>query len=179
MSETPDPLRYPIGPFRSDRGPLEPEERARRLREIAEAPAHLEAALKGLSNAQLDTRYREGGWTLRQVAHHVPDSHLNGYVRMRWALTEDEPLMKVYDQPRWAELPDAARAPVELSVELLGALHRRWLRLLNALEQEDFARRVRHPDSGVLTVDTLVELYAWHGRHHVAHITGLRERKGW
>jgi uncharacterized damage-inducible protein DinB len=170
-------LRYPIGRYEpTDR--LTADERREAVAAIREAPARLRDAVTGLSDEQLDTPYREGGWTPRQVVHHVADSHLNGYVRMKWALTEETPTLKPYDQPSWAELPDS-RAPVDLSLELLDALHTRWLLLIEALDEDDLARRLVHPEGGEPTVDSLLTLYAWHGRHHTAHITSLRRRKGW
>jgi len=170
--------RYPVGRFEPG-GSLTPEERATLLGQIEDAPAKLREAVAGLDQAQLDTPYREGGWTVRQVVHHVVDSHVNAYVRLRWALTEDAPTVKVYDEKDWARLPDASSAPIELSLNLLDALHARWLVLWRAMKEGDFARTWKHPESGTLTVDDLVRLYAWHGRHHVAPITGLRERAGW
>jgi hypothetical protein len=147
--------------------------------EIAAAPAQLRAAVAGLDDAQLDTPYRQDGWTVRQVVHHVFDSHVNAYVRFRWALTEDAPLIKAYDEKEWARLPDAVSAPVAVSLDLLDALHKRWLILLRALTPEDFERKWISPDFGELGVGVLLQIYAWHGQHHVAHITSLREREGW
>lgn len=175
----PDP-RYPVGAFEPLGRPLSREERTRLVDALEAAPAALRGAVDGLDAEQLDTPYREGGWTVRQVAHHVPDSHLNAYVRFRWALTEDAPLIKPYDEKGWARLPDAVGAPVEPSLLLLEALHARWVLLLRALDPTAFRRIVRHPDfDHPLSADTLLELYAWHGRHHVAHVTALRERQGW
>jgi uncharacterized damage-inducible protein DinB len=170
-------LQYPIGRFEW-RGSSE-DERRRYLDEIEQAPAHLRAAVAGLSNEQLDTPYRAGGWTVRQVVHHLPDSHLNSYTRFRLALTEDEPTIKPYDEGRWAELTDARTAPVEISLAFLEALHSRWVLLLRSLSPADFARRFRHPEMGTVSLDEYLALYAWHGRHHVAHVTSLRERMGW
>ena len=171
--------RYPIGPFeRPDI--LSADERRARIEEIAAAPARLRAAVRGLDDAQLDTPYREGGWTLRQVAHHVPESHMNGYIRFKLALTEDAPLVKPYDEAAWAKTPDVGLTPVETSLVLLESLHERWAILLRTLHDEQFRRTVSHPEhTGMLTVDSLLALYAWHGRHHVAHITSLREQRGW
>lgn len=146
---------------------------------IAETPAHLRKALGGLTEEQLDTPYREGGWTVRQVAHHVPDSHLNAYTRFKLALTEEQPTIKPYDETAWAALSDSRDTPVEISLALLESLHDRWTRLLRAMSADDFRRTLNHPDSGVMSLDALLSLYAWHGRHHVAHITTLRERMGW
>jgi hypothetical protein len=170
--------RYPIGKF------TPPQEITTALRQqaiaaIAEAPAKLRTATKGLNDAQLDTPYREGGWTVRQVAHHVPDSHMNAYTRFKLALTEREPTIKPYDEARWAELEDA-KAPIDVSLALLDSLHDRWVRLLRSLKPEQFARTLRHPEhQSVLTVDWLLFQYAWHGRHHTAHITELRKQKSW
>jgi DinB superfamily len=171
-------LRYPIGPFEW-RGENSAEDRRRYLDEIEEAPARLRSAVAGLDNQQLDTPYRPGGWNVRQVVHHLPDSHLNSYVRFRLALTEDEPTIKPYDESRWAELTDARTAPVEISLAFIESLHRRWMVLLRSLTPADFARQFRHPELGVVSLDRNLALYAWHGRHHVAHITSLRERMGW
>ena len=175
-----DDLRYPIGEFKWE-GKMTEDERRRFIDTIAEAPGRLRAAVEGLSSQQLDTPYRPGGWTARQVVHHLPDSHLNGYTRFKLALTEEEPTIKPYDERRWAELEDARTAPVEISLALLESLHERWVRLLRSLAPADFARTFRHPELGLgtVTLDQYVALYAWHGRHHVAHITSLRKRMGW
>jgi uncharacterized damage-inducible protein DinB len=172
-------LRYPIGPFVRREEPLAAEDRRRFIGEIAEAPDRLSEAVSGLSSAQLDTPYRPGGWTVRQVAHHIPDSHLNAYVRFKLALTEEDPALRGYEESEWAKLPDVGATPVEVSLELLDALHRRWVTLLGSLSEKDFARTARHPSWGPITLDFLVAQYAWHGRHHVAHITTLRESQGW
>lgn len=171
-------LRYPVGQFKFEGG-LSDDDRRRLIDQIEEAPARLREAVAGLSPEQLETPYRPGGWTVRQVVHHVPDSHLNSYVRFRLALTEDEPTIKPYEEHRWAELHDARSAPLELSLDLLDSLHRRWVVLLRSLASEDFSRAFKHPEMGLVTLDRNVALYAWHGRHHVAHITSLREREGW
>ena len=171
-------VRYPIGPFRP-RGESTAEERTAMMDEIEAAPGLLRAAVAGLDDARLDTPYREDGWTVRQVVHHVADSHMNGYVRFRWALTEEGPTVKPYEQTDWALLPDAKSAPVDVSLDLLDTLHRRWLILLRALSPEDFGRTWSAPDFGELRIDALLQLYAWHGRHHTAHVTSLREREGW
>ncbi len=171
-------LRYPIGPFqRPDR--LSEAERASRVDEIASLPAALRAAVAGLEDAQLDSPYRPGGWTVRQVVHHLADSHLNAYVRLRLALTEDVPEIRTYREERWAELLDARSAPLCLSLDLVDGLHARWVMLLRSLTPADMARTLRHPEIGTLSIDQLTALYAWHGRHHLAHITSLRERQGW
>jgi uncharacterized damage-inducible protein DinB len=171
-------LRYPIGKAQLV-APLDDGERRQMIAQIEEAPARLRAAVAGLTPEQLDTPYRPGGWTVRQVVHHVPDSHLNAYVRFKFALTEQEPAIKTYDEARWAELPDTRAVPVEVSLALLENLHRRWVALLRALAAADFARTLRHPDHGVITLDQLLCIYSWHGRHHTAHVTALRERMGW
>lgn len=171
-------LRYPIGRFTLDGIPTD-EQIQRAIREISEAPARLRAAVEGLSTEQLDTPYRPGGWTVRQVVHHVPDSHLNSYCRFKLALTEDEPTIKPYQEDRWAELEDSRATPVQVSLALLESLHKRWVLLLESLEASDFQRTFRHPEIGVVTLAKNACLYAWHGRHHAAHITSLRERMGW
>lgn len=171
-------LRYPIGP--SDKStPLAPGERAQRIDAIAAAPAQLRLAVAGLSDDQLDTPYRPGGWTVRQTVHHVADSHMNGLIRVKLALTEDNPTIKPYDEKAWAELHDVRHLPIDVSLKLVEALHERLVHLLRAVPQGWFKRAVVHPESGPMTIDTLVSIYGWHGRHHVAHITSLREREGW
>jgi uncharacterized damage-inducible protein DinB len=171
--------RYPIGPFEFD-GKADPKLREHWIGEIAAAPGALRAAVAGLTSQQLDTPYRTQGWTVRQVVHHVPDSHLNAYTRIKLALTEDEPLIKPYDQARWAELPDVRTTPVETSLTLLECLHRRWVLLLRELGPAEFGRRFRHPEHGrSIGLDEVLAMYAWHGRHHVAQITSLRTRMGW
>src|SRR5687768_2794723 len=171
-------LRYPVGPFSFTAALSDPERQAL-IDQIAEAPALMRAAVAGLDQAQLDTPYRPEGWTVRQVVHHVPESHLNSYTRFKLAVTEDEPTIKPYFEDRWAELDDARQAPIELSLDLLDTLHARWVWFLRTLKQSDFERTFRHPDLGVVSLDKNIALYAWHGRHHVAHITSLRERMGW
>lgn len=170
--------RYPIGPFRYQ-GPLSPDARQQAIATIADTPRRLRAAAVGLSDLQLDTPYREGGWTVRQVVHHVPDSHLNAYTRLKLALTEDNPTIRPYAEAAWAELRDARLAPIDLSLDLLETLHRRWTAALGNLEPADFERRLLHPDSGAMTIDKLIALYAWHGPHHVAHVATLRAQRGW
>ena len=171
-------LQYPVGRFEFPRD-VSSQDRARFIQEIAETPSNLRAAVTGLSAEQLDTPYRPGGWTVRQVVHHVPDSHLNSYVRFRLALTEDEPTIKPYEESKWAELADARTAPIETSLVLLESLHERWVLLLGSLSDADWRRQFRHPELGVVSLEKNLALYAWHGRHHVAHITSLRERMGW
>ena len=169
-------LRYPLGPMPTPLS-LTPQERQDALDAIRALPAELRAAVQGLDDPQLDTPYREGGWTLRQVVHHVADSHINAYVRVKLALTEENPTVKPYEEQLWAELPDS-RLPIDLSLELLEQLHTRLSAVLE--DVTDFARPWTHPAQGrTFTLDTLLGMYAWHGRHHVAHVTGLRERQGW
>jgi uncharacterized damage-inducible protein DinB len=176
MSE--EELRYPIGRFEKP-GALDEAGRRQRMREIEAAPERLRAAIAGLTAEQLDTPYRDGGWTVRQVVHHLPDSHVNAYVRMKLALTEEAPAIKPYDEARWAELSDSRTTPVETSLAMLEALHDRWMHLLRGMSAAAFARQVRHPEMGAMTVDDLLTMYAWHGRHHVAQVRALRQRKGW
>jgi uncharacterized damage-inducible protein DinB len=171
-------LRYPVGKFHFE-GTLSEEQKAKALDDIAQTPAKLRAAVTGLSEAQLETPYRPGGWTVRQVVHHVPDSHMNSYVRFKLALTEDAPTIKPYAEDRWAELADTKATPIEVSLTMLDSLHNRWVRLLRSLTAEEWERTFRHPDLGAMTLEKTLALYAWHGRHHVAHITGLRDRSGW
>lgn len=172
-------LRYPVGKFeRRDR--LTSAERPSLIDQIAAAPARLREAVKSLGPKQLDTPYRDGGWTVLQVAHHLPDSHMNAYSRFKLALTEDTPMIKPYDETRWAELSDSRDTPVETSLTLLEALHDRWVRLLRAMSDKDFQRTLKHPEhEGTMTLDSMLVLYAWHGRHHVGHITSLRDRMHW
>lgn len=170
--------RYPIGKFEA---PLvyDPVLRATLIQQIEEAPGRLRDAVDGLSESQLDHPYREGGWTVRQVVHHLPDSHLNSYIRFKLAVTEDQPAIKPYDEAQWANLQDAASADVEVSLGLLEALHRRWVLFLRSLSEAQFSRTFRHPELGTISLNQNLALYAWHGRHHVAHITTLRDRMGW
>jgi hypothetical protein len=163
-------LRYPIGRLVRRSAPLDARERAAFIEVIEQAPTRFRALAGGLSDAQLDTAYRPGGWTIRQVVHHVPDSHLNAYVRMKLAVTEDAPAIKTYAEARWAELPEAKSGPVEMSLALLEALHRRWVAFLRALPEGDFRRTFEHPEWGSVAVEESVALYAWHCRHHAAHI---------
>jgi uncharacterized damage-inducible protein DinB len=171
-------LRYPIGRF-AYAGVSTDEQRLEYIARIENAPARLRAAVAGFADKQLDTEYRAGGWTVRQVVHHVPDSHMNSYCRFRLALTEDTPTIKGYDEAAWARLSDAHTAPIEMSLALLESLHQRWVSLLRSLAPADFARSFRHPELGPVTLDRNLALYAWHGEHHTAHITSLRARMGW
>lgn len=173
-----DDPRYPVGRYQR-RDELTAAERAQCLDEIAAVPRQMREAVQGLTAAQLETPYRQGGWTLRQVVHHVPDSHLNSYVRFKLALTEDAPTIRPYDEALWAALPDSVDTPIETSLTLLESLHDRWMRLLRAMSPDDFRRTLVHPEHGSMTLDTMLGLYAWHGRHHVAHITTTRARNGW
>jgi uncharacterized damage-inducible protein DinB len=174
-----DQLRYPIGRWQRPDNKLPYDQARIWIDEIAVAPAELREAVDGLNDTQLDTPYREGGWTVRQLVHHVPDSHLNAYTRFRLALTENEPTIKPYDQEAWAELPDSRTAPIEPSLTLLEALHLRWVALLESLTDDHFNRRFWHPELGTVTLAEVLGMYAWHGPHHVAHITELRKRNNW
>jgi uncharacterized damage-inducible protein DinB len=172
-------LRYPVGKFDWD-APISEADRPRLIAEIAETPGALRSAVAGLSRDQLETRYRPGGWTVKQVVHHVPDSHMNAYIRFKLGLTEDEPTIKPYDEAAWAELPDSQKVPIDVSLDLLDSVHVRWVTLLRSMDAADFRRAVRHPEyDRLITLGQLLALYAWHGRHHVAHIVALRKRKGW
>ena len=172
-----DPLRYPVGRFAHE-GPITQAHRDRWSDEIAALPERLRVALDGLSDRQLDTPYRPGGWTLRQVAFHLPDSHFNGYARIKWALTEERPTIKPYDENGWMEFADTA-LPVEVALRTLDGLHARWAALMRGLSVEQFERTYLHPDDGEVSVERALGTYAWHGRHHLAHVTGLVEREGW
>lgn len=170
--------RYPIGKFQ----PPEQFTAAGRnefIEAVAAVPAALRAAVKGLNDSQLDTPYRDGGWTVRQLVHHLPDSHMNAFIRFKLALTEEAPAIKTYEEKLWADLPDVKGTPIEVSLTMLDALHSRWVVLLRAMMESDFARAFTHPEWGHITLDRTLALYAWHGRHHVAHITELRKAKGW
>lgn len=170
--------RYPIGKF-SFNGTLSTDQKKQYVNDIEQAPTKLRDALKGLSDQQINTPYRDGGWTVRQVTHHVPDSHMNAYIRFKLALTEDEPTIRLYMEDRWAELPEAKQAPVEVSLALLDSLHHRWTMMLRNMSDSDWKRNFQHPEMGLLSLEKTLALYAWHGRHHVAHITSLREKMGW
>ena len=173
-------LRFPVGTFSRPSVPLSMADRNRMIEEIAATPAAVRGALRGLDATQLDTPYRPGGWTVRQVVHHLPDSHLNAYCRFKLALTEDVPTIKPYDESKWAETPDGQSALVQESLTLLESLHTRWVFLLRQMKPADFERRLNHPEwDAPLALDHMLALYAWHGRHHVAHITSLRTRQGW
>ena len=169
--------RFPIGPFAME-APTSEKRRAW-IREIEETPDRVRKAIEGLTPEQLDTPYREGGWTIRQVVHHLADSHINSFVRFKLALTEDEPTVRDYDEKQWAETVDATDAPLDVSLDLLESLHKRWIFLLESLTANEFQKKFKHPERGLMTLDTNLQLYAWHGRHHVAHIEALRNREGW
>jgi DinB family protein len=170
--------RYPVGKYEQPKD-VTPVMRQQAIASIAETPARMRTAVKGLNDAQLDTPYRDGGWTVRQVVHHVPDSHLNAYIRLKLALTEDKPTIKPYNEAAWAKLADSKSTPIEVSQSLLDCVHDRWHRLWRSMKLEQFARLLVHPEHGERTVDWLLFLYEWHGRHHAAHITELRKKKGW
>ncbi|HEY2469367.1 MAG TPA: putative metal-dependent hydrolase [Terracidiphilus sp.] len=170
-------LRYPIGRF-TPPSSSEPATRAEHISILRLLPANLQAAVSGLNHSQLDTPYREGGWTLRQLVHHVADSHANAYTRTKLALTEDWPTIKPYDEAAWARLPDS-RLPIDGSLAMVAALHERWVALIESLSDADFQRGYNHPESGRQNLATVVALYAWHSRHHTAHITSMRSRKNW
>ena len=170
--------KYPIGKFQWEEN-LTGARRKELIDQIAGTPVQFRAAVKGFTEAQFDTPYREGGWTVRQLVHHVADSHMNAYIRFKLALTEDEPTIKTYEQERWAETIDSRTASPEVSLSLIDGIHHRWAMLLRAMSTTDFARKFNHPEHGKMRLERLLGLYAWHGRHHTAHITGLRERAGW
>lgn len=171
-------LRYPVGRFRRN-GALSDADRIGCIDALAALPSSLTLAVDGLTDPQLDTPYRDGGWTVRQVVHHIADSHANAYVRMKLAVTETNPLIKTYDENAWAEQADALKAPVSLSLDFIDALHGRWTWWLRTLQPLDFARGLQHPEGSAADVDGLLQLYAWHGRHHLAHITNLAARNNW
>ena len=171
-------LRYPVGKFNWS-GPNTPSQRVQFIDQIAATPDRLRSAVAGLNADQMEAPYRPGGWTVRQVVHHLPDSHLNSYIRCKFALTEQSPIIKSYDEAQWAELEDSRSTPIEVSLTLLDSLHQRWVTLLKSLTPQDLARTFRHPELGEVSLDRNLALYAWHGAHHVAHITSLRERMGW
>src|SRR5437762_11754173 len=171
-------LRYPVGRMPRSSAPLDARTREEYLGVLESMAGRVRALVNGLGDAELDTPYRPGGWTVRQVVHHVPDSHMNAYVRLKLALTEANPTVKPYDEKAFAELSDS-RLPVDVSLGLLDALHARWIAVLSALTPHDFARPLYHPEIGAITIDYQVQTYGWHSRHHVAHITRLREREGW
>ena len=171
-------LRFPIGRFEEDPQPTRAKHKGW-VDQIGRVPGELRALVQDLSERQLDTPYRPDGWTVRQVVHHLADSHLNAYVRTKLALTEEEPTIKPYDQAAWAELPDGSTAPIESSMSLLEALHARWVATLRAIDEEAFKRTLNHPEQGLITISRIVQSYAWHGQHHIAHVNTLRDKMGW
>jgi uncharacterized damage-inducible protein DinB len=178
MARMSEDLRYPVGRYARVPAPTEAQRQAG-LDTIAALPVQLTDAVAGLDDAQLDTPYRPGGWTVRQVVHHIPDSHVNAYIRMKLAATEDRPPIKTYEEKAWADQPEARSGAIEMSLALVTALHVRWTAWLRSVDETTLARAGRHPDWGDVTIDELIQLYAWHCRHHVAHITALRARQGW
>ena len=170
--------RYPIGKFEAPKI-LNADLRNKLISQIAEAPSLLRKAVAGLNSQQLNTPYRDGGWTVIQVVHHLPDSHMNAYTRCKLAVTENAPTIKPYDEARWAELQDASGMDIEVSLRLLEALHQRWIVFLQSLQEDQFKRIFHHPETGEMSLDRTLALYAWHGRHHIAHINVLRNRMGW
>jgi uncharacterized damage-inducible protein DinB len=171
-------LRYPIGRFKIE-GDITDEMLYSFIQDINEAPVNLRKAVEGLTEDQLNTPYRPGGWTIRQVVHHLPDSHLNSYIRFKLALTEDNPLVKPYEEAKWAELADTITTPIRVSLDLFENLHMRWVNLLKSLARLDLNKTFRHPESGIVSLERAIAVYAWHGKHHIAHITSLRKRMGW
>lgn len=178
MDQTPPDPRYPIGTFERP-ALIAAEQRNRFIEDIEALPALLRNAVSGLSDAQIDTPYRDGGWTVRQVAHHVADSHMNSFIRFKLALTEKEPTIKPYDEAAWADTADTKSMPLEASLTLIEGLHTRWVALLRSLNEQQFERTFVHPERGSMTLSVNLALYSWHGRHHLAHILNLRRRMGW
>ncbi|HTZ94934.1 MAG TPA: putative metal-dependent hydrolase [Terriglobales bacterium] len=170
--------RYPIGKFQFS-GSTDEAQRAQFIGEIEKTPGALRAAIDGLTPQQIETPYRDGGWTVRQVIHHVPESHMNAYIRFKLAMTEDDPTIKPYMEDRWADTGDVLATPLETSLTLVDSLHDRWVRLLRSLKPDEWKRTFRHPELGTVSLEKSLALYAWHGRHHAAHITELRKRMGW
>lgn len=174
--------RFPIGKFHYQE-PHSAEERAQQRKQhidaLAALPREFRHCVKALTEGQLDTPYRDGGWTIRQLIHHIPDSHMNAYVRFKMALTEHDPIIKTYEEQLWAELEDSRDTPIDVSLTMLEALHTRWVVLLRGLNEDQFARRFVHPEHGPMSLEKALSLYAWHGVHHTAHVTELRKRKGW
>ena len=175
--ETAVDARYPMGKFRR---PAVLDEPARKsaMKDLAELPALLRSAVEGMNDAQLATPYREGGWTVRQVVHHIADSHMNAFVRVRKALTEENPVISVYEEKAWAELPDSQAAPVKWSLALLENLHARWVMMLQGLSEEQWKRTFVHPENGLMAVELATAMYAWHGKHHLAHVRQVRPDAG-
>ena len=175
-------LRYPIGKFEwipPENGEQMAKRRVHYTDVLAKLPSDMQTAVRGLSPEQLDTPYRPEGWTVRQLVHHVPESHMNAYIRFKLALTEDHPTIKPYNEAEWARLPDVTVTPIGVSLQLLAALHARWVDTVRTMRAADFARSLLHPERGTITLDQLLAMYAWHSAHHTAHITSLRQRMGW
>jgi hypothetical protein len=171
-------LRYPIGKFSAQESHTQEEIKAF-IKRIETLPTKLEAAIAGFTDQQLDTPYREGGWTVRQVVHHVADSHMNAYIRVKWVLSEETPLIKAYNEKRWAETDETKASPT-LSLVLLAALHKKWVVLLKTLTPDQLLREYIHPDTKKnVALHNMMGMYAWHGEHHLAHITELKKREGW
>jgi len=173
-----DDLRYPTGKWVRQPS-LDAGAHAAMIQEIASVPSALAAAVKGLTDAQLDTPYRDGGWTPRQIVHHIADSHMNAYIRFKLGMTEENPTIKPYDEKKWAETTDGKGAPADLSLAVIDGVHRRWVQYMKSFDAGAFSRTIVHPERGPMTLSDLLQLYAWHGKHHTAHITGLRQRMGW
>jgi uncharacterized damage-inducible protein DinB len=179
MPETaPVDLRYPVGKWEK-KGPLTHDEREKFIESVAAAPGWYRSAVAGLSEEQLNTPYRPGGWTVRQTVHHVADSHMNAFIRMRLGVTEVEPTVKPYDEKMWAELIDTRTAPVEISLDIIDGVHKRWVMMMRGMREIDFMRSIQHPENGKMSLDDVLSMYEWHGRHHSGHITALRKRAGW
>ena len=173
-----DDLRYPTGKWIRQPS-LDAKACAEMIQAIDATPAALAAAVKGLTDAQLDTPYRPGGWTPRQIVHHIADSHMNAYIRFKLGITEENPTIKPYDEKTWAETIDGRTAPVDVSLPVVDGVHQRWVQLMRSFDAGTFARTIMHPERGPMALSDLLQLYSWHGRHHTAHITGLRQRMGW
>jgi len=173
-----DDIRYPVGPCVWS-PEVSAEEKQQHLRDISELPLMLHAAVAGLAPQHLDIPYREGGWSIRQMVHHIPESHMNSYIRFKLALTEDQPTIKPYDENLWGQMPDSRTAPIDMSLDLTDALHRRWSVVLSNMTDADFEKSVRHPEIGVLKLKSMLAGYGWHSRHHVAQIAATRRRMGW
>ena len=173
-----DKLKYPIGRFEPPTE-IDDDQVQRWIADIENLPGKLREVVRQLSESQLNTAYRPGGWTIRQVVHHLPDSHMNSFIRFKWALTEDQPTIKAYREDSWAELPDYSVAPISVSLDLLDSLHHRWVGLLRSLSSEQLSREFTHPDSGRVSLAESIGTYSWHGLHHLAHITEAIRREGW
>lgn len=171
-------LRYPIGNFNPP-PEVDAETRQKFIQTIAELPAKFRAAVENLNDEQLDTPYRPEGWTVRQVVHHLADSHINSFCRFKFGLSEDLPKIKTYNEARWAEMEDAKNAAIDSSLQIIDGVHARWTKLLNSMDEEDFQRKIHHSERGEMALDVLLALYDWHSRHHTSHVTKLRERNGW